>query len=277
MVWLIVLLNRVFRRPKVEGRESAEAYSEWEYRWGNSLVREYLEPAGDLKCKKVLDIGCGLGGKTVAYGEAGAAEIFGADLSIEHVKASHNFAAGRERSFEWGFVAADAALLPWATGMFDTVVANDAMEHFAEPEAAVREMARVTKAGGAVWLFFTPHYSPFGSHLYDYVYTPWCHLLFRRNHLGGAIHEILRSRNREAPADEIEKKLEGIMRSYDTELNHMSIRRFHRILRERPELEIIYVEYKPAKFSFLKLLTRLPLVRELFTGTVICRLKRVAD
>ena len=54
------------------GRESSRAYSEWEHTVGADLVRTYLEPAGDLKGKRVLDIGCGLGGKTVAYGEGGA-------------------------------------------------------------------------------------------------------------------------------------------------------------------------------------------------------------
>jgi len=275
LIRCIVLLNKVFKRPGVEGRESAEAYSDWEYLWGQSLVGEYLEPAGDLNGKKVLDIGCGLGGKTMAYGEAGGAEVFGVDVSIDHVEASRKFASSTERSFGWGFFAGDAAMLPFPAGTFDTVVANDAMEHFARPEAALLEMARIVKPGGAIWLFFTPHYSPLGSHLYDYVYTPWCHLVFRRSDLEGAIRDVLRSRDPAAPQDEIERKLEGIMESYDTDINHMSIRWFRRILRGLPGLDVVYEELKPAKYAFLKPLTKVPLVRELVTGTVVCRLQRV--
>jgi ubiquinone/menaquinone biosynthesis C-methylase UbiE len=277
LVQLVVFLNRVFRKPGVEGRGSAEAYSEWEYRWGRSLVAEYLEPAGDLKCKRILDIGCGLGGKTIAYGEGGASEVYGADLATDHAEASQDFAARSERSFRWGFSVADAALLPFSDGSFDTVVANDAMEHFAEPESAVREMARVTKKGGAIWLFFTPHYSPMGSHLYDYVYAPWCHLFFRRRDLKGAIEKVLWSRAPDAPPAEIDQKLEQIMGSYDNDLNHMSIRWFYRVIRSHPQLKVVYEEFKPAKFPILKPLTRVPFVRELVTGTVVCRLERIGE
>lgn len=240
------------------------------------MVAEYLEPAGDLKCKKILDIGCGLGGKTVAYGEAGASEVIGADLAVDHVAASQEFAAKSDRGFGWGFSVADAGLLPFPDRSFDTVVANDAMEHFADPESAVAEMARVTKEGGAIWLFFTPHYSPMGSHLYDYVYTPWCHLVFRRGDLERAIREIVRSRIPDAPGAEVEEKLGQIMQSFDRDLNHMSIRWFRRIIRDHPRLMIQHVELKPAKFQALKPLTRLPFVNELITGTVVCRLLRTA-
>lgn len=274
MVGFIVWLNGVFRRPRVGGRESSAAYSDWEYRWGQALVREFLEPAGDLAGKRLLDVGCGLGGKTVAYGEGGAAEAYGTDLSAANAEASARFAGSGERSFRWGFFVSDAARLPAAGDVFDVVVANDAMEHFAEPAAALGEMARVTKPGGAIWVFFTPHFSPLGSHLYDYLYTPWCHLLFRRGDLELAVGEVLRRRFPERSRGEIESKTMEVMRSYDTELNRMSVGRFRRIVSRFPELEVTYEELRPAKFRSLGFLTRLPLARELFTGTVICRLAR---
>ena len=35
---------------------------------------------------------------------------------------------------------------------------------FEEPAEALREIVRVTKRGGSIWLFFTPHFSPLGAH-----------------------------------------------------------------------------------------------------------------
>lgn len=269
---LILLLNKVFRPPNVAGRESGQAYSRWEHRWGLETAARYLEPSGDLRGKTVLDVGCGLGGKTVAYGERGASAVFGADILEANAAASQSYAIETAADSRSAFLAGDAAELPYVSEAFDTVVANDAMEHFDRPKRALDEMCRVTKKGGAVWIFFTPHFSPLGSHLYDYIYTPWCHLLFTRSQIERAIRRILQERQ-EGDGD-IDSRVAEIMRSYDEDLNHMSVRRFLRIVRDIPALAVAYLELKPAKFRFLAPLTRVPFVRELVTGFVVCRLKR---
>lgn len=273
VVSAILLLNKVFRRPRVGGRESEHAYSRWEHHWGRELTRTFLEPAGDLNGKIVLDVGCGLGGKTVAYDEAGAACVVGTDILVDNTAASALYArdnsAGRP-----AFLTSDVAALPFADEVFDTVIANDAMEHFSRPEEALAEMHRVTKRGGAVWIFFTPHYSPLGSHLYDYIYTPWCHLLFSRAKIERAIARILEERPAEKNGDTRAERLEKIMKSYDQDLNHMSVRRFLRIVKEIPSLRVSLLKLQPAKFGFLAPLTRVPLLRELFTGFVVCRAER---
>jgi 2-polyprenyl-3-methyl-5-hydroxy-6-metoxy-1,4-benzoquinol methylase len=272
MTGLILALNRVFRRPNVGGRESAEAYSDWERHWGKEFARMYMEPAGDLRGKQVLDVGCGLGGKTVAYAEAGAA-VTGTDLLEINVEQSGAYA--KMKGARAAFFVGDAAALPLREGTFDTIVANDAMEHFAEPETALCEMARVAKPGGAIWIFFTPHYSPLGSHLYDYIYTPWCHLLFTRRQLRSAIGAVLNERMTDASREEIDARLGEIMESYDRDLNHMSVHRFLSLVRAVRGLRISKLELRPAKFPFLKPLTMVPGVRELVSGFVVCRLERV--
>ena len=138
-------------------------------------------------------------------------------------------------------------------------------------------MARVTRPGGAIWLFFTPHFSPLGSHLYDYIYVPWCHLLFSRASIRRAIGAILSRRHPDWTESGQKRRVEEIMASYDRDLNHMSVRWFFRIVgRERRGLRVSLRELRPAKFASLGFLTRVPLIRELFTGTVVCRLERTA-
>ena len=273
MTPLILWLNRVFRPPHVAGRESAEAYSRWEHHWGREFARVFMEPAGDLAGKRLLDVGCGLGGKTVAYAEAGARAV-GTDILEANAEQSRAYAGAERKSIE--FFVADAAALPVRDGSFDTVVANDAMEHFSEPERALSEMRRALRPGGAIWVFFTPHYSPLGSHLYDYVYTPWCHLLFTRAQLERAIRAVLRDRMRDQASEGIETRVRSIMESYDQDLNHMSIDRFLKIVERTPGVRVSRLALKPAKFRALAPLTRVPGVRELVTGFVTCRLERVS-
>ncbi len=272
MTAVIVWLNRVFRRPNVGGRESPESYSRWEHHWGEEFARSHMNPHGDLAGRRVLDVGCGLGGKTVAYAEAGARAV-GLDLVEENIAQSRRYA--EEQGASAGFLVADAAALPVRDETFDTVVANDAMEHFADPAAALAEMARSVVKGGAVWIFFTPHYSPLGSHLYDYVYTPWCHLLFTRGQLARAIRRIVEERKAGETEAELDARVDAIMESYDRDLNHMSVGRFLRIVRSVPALRVSALELRPAKYAWLAPLTRVPGVRELVSGFVICRLERV--
>src|SRR4030095_6901964 len=138
-------------------------------------------------------------------------------------------------------------------------------------------MLRAFRTGGAIWVFFTPHYSPLGSHLYDYVYTPWCHLLFSRSQLERAIHAVLKARAASARNnDDVEARVRAIMESYDRDLNHMSIRRFLSMVARTPGLRVSQLELKPAKFAALRPLTRVPGIRELVTGFVTCRLERIA-
>lgn len=268
---LIPWLNRVFRPPNVAGRESKEAYSRWEHHWGREFARTFMEPEGDLAGKRLLDVGCGLGGKTVAYAEAGARAV-GTDLSEANAVQSRGYADAAGKGIE--FFVGDAAALPIRDGALDTVVANDAMEHFAEPERALAEMARVLRPGGAIWVFFTPHYSPLGSHLYDYVYTPWCHLLFTRAQLLRGIRAVLLERGQSA--ETVDARVHTIMQSFDRDLNHMSIARFLGLVRSTPGVRVSRLELKPAKFGVLKPLTRVPALRELVTGFVTCRLERVS-
>ncbi len=273
MTGLVIWMNRFFKRPGVGGRESKEAYSLWERRIGRRLVAEYLEPWGDIEGKRILDVGCGLGGKTVAYGEGGAVEVFGLDISEENLAASEEFASGSGRGFSWGFLAGDASNIPLPSSSVDTVVANDAMEHFAYPIGALAEMKRVVKPGGAIWIFFTPHFSPLGSHLYDYIYIPWCHLLLGRRLIEKTIRRILEKRSPGIEEKRLEARLAEIMRSYDEDINHMSIRRFFRLVK-MSRLSVTFKKLEPPKYGFLGLLTRVPGLRELFTGTVTCRLEK---
>lgn len=200
--------------------------------------------------------------------------MFGADILEANAQASRNFAMESGVDGGTAFLAGDAAQLPFRDASFDTVVVNDAMEHFSRPAEALDEVRRVTRRGGAIWIFFTPHFSPLGSHLYDYIYTPWCHLVFSRRAIEGAIGDVLRERMAGQSGEEVENRLREIMRSYDEDLNHMSIRRFLGIVGRIPSLAVTMLELRPAKFRALAPLTRVPFVRELVTGFVVCRLEK---
>ncbi|MBW8017471.1 MAG: class I SAM-dependent methyltransferase [Planctomycetes bacterium] len=69
--------------------------------------------------------------------------------------------------------------MDFADNTFDCVVSFDAFEHFMEPDTALREMIRVTKPKGFIYLDFGPiYYSAFGLHVYKCVHVPYSQYLF---------------------------------------------------------------------------------------------------
>jgi ubiquinone/menaquinone biosynthesis C-methylase UbiE len=260
-------IDRLFPRVRVGGRESDEAYSRWEYESGKLLVDEFANYFGPVGGGLMLDIGCGLGGKTAVYAEAGARAI-GVDIQYGHISQAVAFNKSRGTTAE--FIVADAEALPFPNNCFDLVVANDSMEHFSRPEIALTEIIRVVRPGGTIYLFFTPWGSPLGSHLYDYIRTPWCHLIFSDRMLREILTVALEKRGAPDPASEADSE----MGSYHSDLNRITIRMYRGILQNIPDIEVIVEKLKPPKFPFLAPLTRVPGIREYITGTVVAFLRK---
>lgn len=258
---IIFAIDRRLPGPRVGGRESTEAYSAWEYETGKALLAAYAERLGPLAGKEILDIGCGLGGKSAAYAEAGA-RVTGVDIDERNVERSIAYAHACGAPAR--FLAGDAERLPFTDGSFDIVIGNDSLEHFHDPEAAFRELVRVLRPGGSLFLFFTPWRSPLGSHLYDYIHTPWCHLIFSESLIRSLLVRAVAARGFPDPAAEADR----LMGEYHTELNRITVGRYRRMLRDTPGAKLVHEELKPPKFPWLKPLVRVPWAGELLVGTV---------
>jgi ubiquinone/menaquinone biosynthesis C-methylase UbiE len=269
---LLLMLNRFAPRPNFPVRKTPGAYAEWEFREAEYQLR-LMEASGvSIAGLRVLDVGCGMGGKSAYLAGRGAASILGVDLLVTNVCTARAFAAARGvRNVE--FAAGDATHLPVREGSFDLVITTDTFEHFAEPEAALAEMTRALRSGGRLVAVFGPFGSPLGSHLYDVIFVPWCHVIFSRNSLAEAVREIARRRaaflGPDNRADEL-KKAEDQIVYYDSELNHMTLRRFAQIVRAEPGLRLLaWNRWTPPKLRRLSYLLRVPGLDELLTGLLV--------
>ncbi len=127
----------------------------WDERfWSRELFRRLDEVVGSFGlCKGncILDVGCGTGGLTAsilkAVGSSGV--IHGIDFAWEMVKrAREKFENDRNVHFIRGSVET----LPFCDTSFDHVICFGAFPHFDSKEKALREMHRVLKTGGFLFI-----------------------------------------------------------------------------------------------------------------------------
>jgi SAM-dependent methyltransferase len=126
-------------------RASADAYDRHVGRYGPSLADALIRFAGVGPGMRALDVGCGPGALAAALAERlGPANVSAADPSEPFAAACGARLPGAE------VVVASAEALPFAGGAFDAALSQLVVNFMRDPEAGVREMARVTRPGGIV-------------------------------------------------------------------------------------------------------------------------------
>jgi demethylmenaquinone methyltransferase/2-methoxy-6-polyprenyl-1,4-benzoquinol methylase len=112
--------------------------------------------------ERVLDLAAGTAVSTVELARSGAWCV-AADFSLGMLR------AGRHRAVP--LVGADALALPFADGAFDAVTISFGLRNVADPDAALVELARVTRPGGrlVVCEFSTPTFAPFRTVYLEYL------------------------------------------------------------------------------------------------------------
>src|SRR6201999_3703179 len=124
---------------------SGDAYDRFMGRYSRHLAPQLADFAGVAAGQRVLDVGSGPGAPT--------AELV-ARLGPEHVAAVDPSApfvvALTERLPGVSAAQAPAEALPFGDGEFDAALAQLVVHFMDDPVAGLREMARVTRPGGAV-------------------------------------------------------------------------------------------------------------------------------
>lgn len=126
--------------------------------WRRATRRAVAAATGD----KILDLAAGTGVSTVELARDGAYAV-AADLSLGMLR------AGKHRHVP--MVAADALTLPFKDASFDAVTIAFGLRNVIDPDAALTELARVTKPNGrlVVCEFSTPIWALFAAVYGNYL------------------------------------------------------------------------------------------------------------
>ena len=124
---------------------AAEAYDSFMGAWSRPLSGQFLDFIALHTGDRVLDVGCGPGNLTSELvSRVGADAVAAVDPSEPFVTAA------RARHPGVDVRQASAESLPYSDRTFDAALAQLVVHFMTDPIAGLREMARVTRAGGTV-------------------------------------------------------------------------------------------------------------------------------
>jgi len=113
---------------------------------GNRYKRWLIKNmAGELKGRRALDIGCGVGDVLFDLAMAGA-EAYGIDYSSNSIKFAGDYL--KSKNLKATLKVGDAQNLPFGENFFDVVICSEVLEHIPDDSRAVKEMRRVLKKYG---------------------------------------------------------------------------------------------------------------------------------
>jgi arsenite methyltransferase len=138
----------VFTSDTAEKLIAAYKAPDMERQRDETLRRLGLKPG-----ERVIDIGCGPGflckSMAAAVGPTGC--VVGIDISQDLI----DFATRHKGTDSIEYRSGNATALPVDEGQFDTAVSTQVLEYVADVDAALREIARVLRAGGRAFIVDT--------------------------------------------------------------------------------------------------------------------------
>lgn len=134
-------------------KSSAGKITRYERKFHNRVL-DILEVR---KGTAILDLGCGKGSFCSSAFERGL-NVYGVDFSSVAIEEAVR------KSSEINFVLAEASTLPFSDRFFDYVVCLGSLEHFRDKVSGLREVCRVLKDDGKIFMFLPNSY--FLGHIY---------------------------------------------------------------------------------------------------------------
>ncbi len=201
-----------------------------------------------LEGKRVLDYGCGYGADVQDCARHGldAAGLEIREFLVEGAR-SRAERAGLACSF---YHTSERDRL---AGAFDCIVSVNCFEHYLDPAAVLKDMSRLLRLGGLVLVYFSPPWlHPYGAHTRQMSALPWIHLLFPES----AVLEVRSHYYDEKPTC-YEEAAGGLSR--------MTVAKFKRVVGGSP---FAFRSFELLAIRKMTPMTKIPLLRELFTGAV---------
>jgi len=145
-------MQRILEPEVMDTREDAEEYDAMDFLEPNTrFALAALDLVASVERPEILDVGTGTARIPILMAKRRSGlSILGVDLAREMIRVAIDNVAAASVADAVRVQAMDAKQLRLPNGRYDLVMCNSTVHHLPDPVAGLREMARVTKPGGAI-------------------------------------------------------------------------------------------------------------------------------
>lgn len=173
------------------GSPSGETVWFWEhYGEAADTVIGFLKDAGvSLESKRIADVGCGDGIIDLGVAQKAApALLTGFDVNRTDAtylgRRAQEEGLGGDLPANLEFLGSQPTAIPAESGSYDVAVTWSAFEHVSDPVPVLREIRRILRPEGVLFVQLWPfYYSERGSHLWDWFPEGFPNLLHSEDHI----------------------------------------------------------------------------------------------
>lgn len=250
-------------------------YTNFEYKHTKKLLDMYSQiiDLKALKNKKILDLWCWWGWKSIYIAEKYDSEVIWIDLNLTFLEEANKTVKEKKLNGKVIFQKESALNTSFKNEQFDVIIMSDVIEHIPNTELLFKEVYRILKKWWIVIFDFAPYFHYYGHHIWDTIQIPWLHLFttesFRIKLYKQSVVNITDWKKRISLRIWLDsKKQESFVY-----LNKITRKKFEKIiqkeLKKYSEESINYYMLKN-----IKILWKIPLLREILIKHVVWFLKK---
>lgn len=273
--------------PNVETRvTTSDDYWKWQYTSSEKYFAKFFDLNDHLEGADVIDVGCGLGGRTCFLGSRNVRSIVGIDTNHDEiVQASRLLSEHGQPDIQSrvSFEKVDESDPPRYQNRFDVALLVDSLEHVRDPTAILNITESMLKPGGICYFSTLGWYYHQASHVSSIIPIPFSTLFFSDRQILDAVRRIVDQPYYQPtiwdsdPPSQRWKDVESLHDRPGEYLNKYTIARFRKSMEASAFAQWqLHVEgFSTDRFPWLapfNFLTRIPFIEEVYHSAIFGKL-----
>ncbi|HEY5960572.1 MAG TPA: class I SAM-dependent methyltransferase [Polyangiaceae bacterium] len=277
---LVTATRRSRSKPGTDTSDDWESYIRWQFESSAVLFAKY--PRFNLKGLRVLEIGCGTGGRASYLGGLGAESVVAIDINASEIDIAREYCPkiypSHTKNVEFVVSRENE---PLNIGVFDIVLLVDCLEHVRSPAHMLQLGYGYTTDGGKCYFSNIGWYNHFGSHLGLF---PFDNLFFSDETLINVMRwyvsrpEYVPSRFDSNPPIARWKHIYDLRDRPGEHLNKLTVGEMKTLLKYSPfrksHMEVVGFGGRHPIFQLTDPLRYLPLIQEVYHSLIIAECER---